>query len=104
MITFFVAGISGMNTSEGVKYGTVQKVSHKSFPCSYYIIEIAYEGGRVQASDKSVSFANTQVIGIDKTAYDTLQNYLGDKVIFDYKDKGFVVCGESKKLTMIRRK
>jgi hypothetical protein len=102
--TIVVATIIGCETSEGVKYGTVQKVSHKKFPCSYYVIEIAYEGGRVETSDKGSSHSNTQEIAIEQGAYDSLQNYLGDKVIFDYSDKGFVMCGESKKLTMIKRK
>lgn len=105
IITVFVIGaINGCSKSEGLKYGTLQKVSHKKFPCSYYVAEFAFEGGRVESTENSSSHSNSQEVGITKEAYDTLQNYLGDKVIFDYEDKGFVVCGESKQLTLIKRK
>lgn len=106
LITILVLGFGlvSCETSEGIKYGTLQKVSHKKFPCSYYVAEFAYEGGRVESSGESSSHSNTQEVEITKEAYDTLQLYLGDKVIFDYEDKGMVVCGEGKKLTMIKRK
>lgn len=91
-------------TSEGLKFGTLQKVSHKKFPCDYYVAEFAFEGGRVEGSDDSKSHSNTQSIEVTKEAYDTLQLYLGDKVIFDYKDVGVVACGISKKLTSLKRK
>ncbi len=92
------------NTSEGLKYGTLQKVSHKTFPCDYYVAEFAYEGGRVKGDDISKAYSNTQEVAISKSAYDTLQSYMGDKVIFDYKDEGLSVCEPSKKLTFIKRK
>lgn len=96
--------LQGCETSEGLKYGTLQKVSHKKFPCDYYVAEFSFEGGKVTGNGKSRAYSNTQEVGISKAAYDTLQFYLGEKVIFDYKDKGFVVCGESKELTLLRRK
>jgi len=99
-----IASQSGCQTSEGIKYGTLQKVSHKTFPCSYYVAEFAFEGGRVESSGESSSHSNTQTVEIDKAAYDTLQSYLGDKVLFDYKDRGISMCGEDKILTMIKRK
>lgn len=99
-----ISSIFGCDRSEGMKYGTLQKLSEKKFPCSYYVAEFAYEGGRIESTENSSSHSNTQEIAITKEAYDSLQNYLGDKVIFDYSDKGMVLCGESKKLTMIRRK
>jgi len=105
IITIIVfAVMNGYNKSEGLKYGTLQKVSHKSFPCSYYVAEFAFEGGKVESTQNSSSHTNSQEIGITKEAYDSLQNYLGDKVIFDYKDQGFKMCGESKQLTFIKRK
>lgn len=91
-------------SSEGLKYGTLQKLSIKKFPCTNYVAEFAYEGGRITSNDKSSANSNTQEIGITKEAYDTLQSYLGDKVIFDYIDKTIVVCGQSKQLTTIKRK
>lgn len=90
---------SGCETSEGLKYGTLQKVSHKTFPCNYYVAEFAFEGGKSTGSSDSKAFENTQLVEIDKACYDTLQSHLGDKCVFDYKDKGFAACGESKKLT-----
>lgn len=95
--------LSGCETSEGTKYGTLQKLSHKTFPCGYYIAEFAFEGGKVEGTD-SKAYSNTQLVEVDKIAYDSLQAYIGDKVLFDYKDVGFAACGESKKLTFIKRK
>ena len=96
--------IQWCETSEGIKYGILQKVSHKTFPCSYYVAEFAFEGGRVESSGESSSHSNTQSVEITKEAFDTLTPYLGDKVLFDYADKGVSFCGENKKLTMIKRK
>lgn len=87
-------------TSEGRKYGTLQKASHKTF-CDVYVIEVAYEGGRVTGSDNSRAYENTQEITVSKEAYDTLQNHLGEKVIFDYKDRAINLCGPSKILTYL---
>lgn len=103
-IIILMVSLSSCDKSEGLKYGILQKVSHKQFPCSYYVAEFAFEGGRVVSDDNSSSHSNSQEISITKEAYDTLQNYLGDRVIFDYRDRGFVVCGESKQLTFIKRK
>lgn len=91
-------------TSEGLKYGTLQKVSHKKFPCDYYAAEFAFDGGRQVSNGKSSSYENVQSVEIDKKAFDTLQTYVGDKVVFDYKDRGIVICGESKQLTTLRIK
>lgn len=96
--------LTSCETSEGLKYGTLQKVSHKKFPCDYYVAEFAYDGGRVETSDKGSSHSNTQEVGITKEAYDTLQQYIGDKVIFDYTSNGIVVCGAEKQLTTLKRK
>lgn len=90
--------------SEGRKYGTLQKLSHKTFGCSYYAAEFAFEGGRMKSDGKSSSYENTQEVTLDKAAFDSLQNYLGEKVVFDYKDRGFQFCEESKILTFIQVK
>lgn len=103
-VSLLTAVLPSCETSEGLKYGTLQKVSHKTFPCEYYVAEFAYEGGRISGDEGSKSHSNTQQVEITKAAYDSLQNYIGDKVIFDYKDKGTAFCGESKKLTSIKRK
>lgn len=97
-------GLASCETSEGIKYGILQKVSHKTFPCSYYVAEFAFEGGRVNGNGNSSSHSNTQSVEITKEAFDTLTPYLGEKVLFDYTDKGMSFCGEDKKLTMIKRK
>src|SRR5688572_8492168 len=106
LIALSIAGaaIHGCERSEGLKYGTLQKISHKTSPCDYYVAEFSYEGGRVEGDDKAKAYSNTQEVEIDKIAFDSLQSYLGEKVIFDYEDKGLTFCGEGKKLTMIRRK
>jgi hypothetical protein len=105
MLGFFTLGyFSACETSEGLKFGLLQKVSHKTFPCDYYEISVAYEGGKmVGAGDKS-AYENTQDIKIDKPAFDSLQQYVGEKVVFDYKDHGAAVCGSSKSLTSIKIK
>lgn len=91
--------------SEGKKYGTLQKLSTKHWPCEYHVAEFAFEGGKaVELDDKTASFGNTQVIEVDQAAFDTLDSYMGDKVIFEYKDKGYEGCGEAKILTSIKRK
>lgn len=107
IIIFLLAiaiSISSYETSEGLKYGTLQKVSHKIFPCSYYVAEFGYEGGRAVSKGDDAVQQNTQSVEITKEAYDTLQSYLGDKVIFDYNEVGVHFCGEGKKLTLIKRK
>jgi hypothetical protein len=106
LILLFAAAfvLVSCETSEGLKFGTLQKVSHKTFPCDYYEIQVAFEGGKVVSNDNSSSFENTQDIKIDKAAYDTLSSYVGEKVVFDYNDGGVALCGSSKKLTSIRIK
>lgn len=91
------------NQSEGVKLGTLQKVSHKSFPCNFYVAEFAFEGGRAVSSSngKSSSYQNTQEVKIDKAAFDSLGNYVGFPFRFEYKDDGFEICGTSKELTSL---
>lgn len=97
-----------MEVSEGMKYGTLQKVSHKQIPCEYFVAEFAYEGGVMETSgtgkDATSTHVNTQEVEITKTAYDSLQLYLGDKVIFEYEDGGISACGRGKKLKSIKRK
>lgn len=97
---------SSCEQSEGVKYGTLQKISHKKYPCEYYVAEFSFEGGKAvaNADGKSSTFSNTQVVSITKECADTLEQYIGDKVLFDYKDRGGIRCEESKILTMIKRK
>ena len=96
--------IVSCENSEGVKFGLLQKVSHKTFPCDYYEIQVAFEGGKMVGTDKNSSFENTQDIKIDKPAFDSLQKYVGDKIIFDYKDDGVAMCGSSKYLTSLKVK
>lgn len=96
--------LTSCEQSEGLKFGTVQKVSHKTFPCNYYEIQVSYEGGKAVSSGESSSFENTQDIQIDAAAYDTLQNYVGERVVFDYTDNGIQFCAPSKILTSIRIK
>lgn len=91
-------------TSDGSKYGILQKVSHKSFPCNYYEIQVAFEGGKMVGAGDKAAFENTQDIKIDNAAFDSLQKYIGDYVIFEYNDDGFAVCGSSKSLKSIRIK
>lgn len=102
LATSFV--LASCETSEGLKFGVLQKVSHKTFPCPYYEIQVAYQGGKSSNYTDHASYSNTQEIKIDKDAYDSLQNYVGEEVVFDYKDNGFAVCGSSKELTSIRLK
>lgn len=91
--------------SEGKKYGTLQKLSTKHWPCEYHVAEFAFEGGKaIEGSKDGIAFGNTQVIELDQAAFDTLDSYMGDKVIFEYKDKGYEGCGEAKILTSIKRK
>jgi hypothetical protein len=89
-------------TSEGLKYGTLQKISHKTFPCDYYVAEFAYDGGRQVAHGESSSYQNSQEVGISAEAYDSLQKYVGKRVVFDYSDGGVGLCKPSKVLTSIR--
>lgn len=90
--------------SEGAKFGLLQKVSHKTFPCDYYEILVAYEGGKMVGAADKASYENSQDIKIDKAAFDTLQQYIGDHVVFDYNDNGMAMCGSSKNLTSIKVK
>jgi len=90
--------LSACETSEGIKAGTLQKVSHKTFPCSYYVAEFAFEGGRASGSNDSKAYANTQEVEITKEAFDSLQNLVGSRVRFSYKDEGFKACAPNKKL------
>jgi hypothetical protein len=102
LITFLaVITFYGCETSEGIKAGTLQKVSHKTFPCDYYEAEFAFEGGRQVGTGDNKSFENTQRLTIDKEAYDTLQDKVGLRVRFDYKDRGMMFCEESKILTTL---
>lgn len=98
----FLAG--GCDKSSGLKFGTLQKVSHKQFPCNYYVAEFSFDGGRVISSDNGSSYVNTQEVEITSQQYIELQRLIGEKVIFDYEDKGIALCGESKKLKLIRKK
>lgn len=91
-------------TSEGAKFGLLQKVSHKTFPCDYYEIQVAYEGGKMVGAADKASYENSQDIKVDKAAFDTLQKYIGDHVVFDYSDGGVAMCGSSKSLSSIRIK
>jgi len=92
--------------SDGTKFGLLQKVSHKTFPCDYYEIQIAFEGGVVQTNSKGENsgYSNVQDFKISKEMADTLSSHIGDKVVVKYKDGGYAVCGESKEITSIRLK
>lgn len=90
--------------SEGAKFGLLQKVSHKTFPCDYYEIQVAYEGGKMVGAADKASYENSQDIKIDEAAFDSLQQYIGDHVVFDYNDNGMAICGSSKNLTSIKVK
>jgi hypothetical protein len=105
LVAAVISVATSCEQSEGLKYGTLQKVSHKKFPIEYYAAEFAYDGGRTVSTDKSSSYQNTQEIAIDAAAYDTLQQYVGDKVVFDYKDLGYNGFGKpSKVLTVLKVK
>ena len=90
--------------SEGSKYGLLQKVSHKTSPCDYYELEVAYAGGVNTGTSEDPAFANTQKFQIDKAAYDTLIEYQGEQVIVSYIDNGFQACGSSKWVSSVRIK
>lgn len=91
-------------TSEGVKAGILQKVSHKTFPCEHYEIQIGYAAGVSTGVGDKASYSAAQDIKIDQAAYDSLQMYVGENVIFEYNDDGVALCGPSKTLTYIRLK
>jgi hypothetical protein len=103
-LLFFAIGLFSCEHSEGLKFGLLQKVSHKTFPCDYYEISVAYEGGKVVHSGDKASYENSQDIKIDQAAFDSLQRYVGERVVLDYVDNGFAMCGSSKKLTSIKIK
>jgi len=96
--------IASCESSEGLKFGLLQKVSHKTFPCDYYEIQVAYEGGKMVGAGEKASYENSQDIKVDKVAFDSLQKYVGEKVVFDYKDDGIEMCGSSKSLKSIKIK
>lgn len=105
-IFLFAVALFSCEQSEGLKFGLLQKVSHKTFPCDYYEIQVAFEGGKMKSSmdGKSSSYENSQDIKITKAAFDTLQQYMGEHVVFDYDDDGFAMCGSSKVLKSIKVK
>ena len=104
LLSFAVLAFTGCETSEGLKYGVLQKVSHKTFPCNYYAAEFAFQGGRMVGSSDSKAYENTQSVQITEQQYTELQSMVGKEVVFDYKDRGIAVCGEGKLLTTIRLK
>lgn len=104
LVILSVVILASCEQSEGAKFGLLQKVSHKSFPCDYYEIQVAYEGGKMVGAADKASYENSQDIKIDKAAFDSLQKYIGDKVVFEYDDQGAALCGSSKVLTSIRIK
>jgi len=92
--------------SDGAKYGLQQKVSHKTFPCDYYEIQVSFEGGKAQSNGQGGDggYSNAQDFKVNKACFDTLNNHIGDHVVIEYKDGGFAVCGESKEITSLRTK
>lgn len=85
--------------SEGTKAGFLQKASHKKFPCPYYVIEIAYEGGRaISTGENSSSYSNSQEFSVTHEQYDSLKKHVGEPIVFEYHDVGFKFCGESKEI------
>jgi uncharacterized lipoprotein YehR (DUF1307 family) len=99
-----IVTLTGCSTSEGRKFGLLQKVSHKTLPCNYYVAEFAFEGGRKVGSGDDASYQNTQEVEITSAQYDSLQNIVGDRVVFEYNDQGVTFCGNRKKLTYIQVK
>lgn len=93
--------VSLASCSEGQKSGILQKVSHKTI-CDYWVMEVAYEGGRMVSDGKSGSYENTQSVEVTKEQADALSSYLGQRIVFSYHDVAFAVCGESKKLDSFR--
>lgn len=98
------AGI-GCEHSEGTKFGLLQKVSHKTSPCKYWEIQVAYTGGAATTSSSGdASFSNTQNFAIDSACADTLSMHVGDHIVFEYKDRGVMFCEESKIITSLKIK
>lgn len=91
-------------TSNGNKYGQLQKVSEKTMPTNYYVIEMSFTGGRMVSDGKDASYENTQEFEIDKAAFDTLQGHLGDNIIVEYVDRGITMIAPSKLVKSIRIK
>ena len=91
-------------TSEGTKFGTLQKVLTKAI--GYNVAEFSYEGGKMvtkgSGEDASSAYENTQEFKIDDVQRDSIAKFLGKKVIFTYKDKAFAFVGPSKYLLTIK--
>lgn len=96
-------GISSCEQSEGEKFGTLQKVSHKTpWTCSdWYECQIAYEGG---VANEKGGFSNTQEFEITKAQYDSMKVHVGDKIVFEYHDVGYVMCGNKLRIRSFRFK
>lgn len=83
--------------SNGTKVGVLQKFSHKTFPCSYYEAQIAFEGGK---SDDKGNYNTSQDFKVTDTAViNVLSQHVGDRIVFNYDDNGFAACGESHVIT-----
>lgn len=91
-------------TSEGTKFGTLQKISTKII--GYSVVEFSYEGGKMvteySGEDATSSYENTQEFKITDAQKDSISKFLGKKVIFTYKDDGFAFVGPSKHLISIK--
>ncbi len=101
LMTLFIISC---DTSDGKKFGVLQKVSHKKFPCNYHVCEIAYQGGRVSHGENGSAYLNSQEIEISATCADTLSNYVGETVVFDYENRSFTICAPKPWLTEIKIK
>jgi hypothetical protein len=100
------AFLMSCDQSDGTKSGVLQKVSSKKFPCSYYEIQVAYEGGKIESSanGKSSAYSNTQEFTINKSDFDSLTAHVGDKIIFSYQDRGVKICEPSMIVTSYKFK
>lgn len=96
-------GTTSCEQSEGEKFGTLQKVSHKTpWTCSdWYECQVAYEGG--VATEKG-GFSNVQDFEITKVQYDSMKARVGDKIVFEYHDVGYVMCGNRYRINSFRFK
>lgn len=104
LTALFRCGDGTYKKSGGTKYGLLQKVSHKTTTCDYYVMEVAFEGGRAVGQGDGSVYENSQSFEITKAAYDTLAEYVGDHVSFQYEDRPYASCGEDKFMIKLKKK
>ena len=81
--------------SDGSKWGTLQKLSHKPIT-GIYVAELAYQGGKAVTSGKNSTYENTQEFEITKEQFEEMGKLLGKQVTITYRDRGVVLVGPSK--------